>query len=291
MKREQFRFFHRLRVRWAEVDMQKIVFNAHYLMYFDTAITGYWRALAMPYEESMHAMAGDLYVKKATIEFTASARMDDTVDVGLRCARIGNSSIQFQGAIFRGEDLLITCELIYVFADPATQTSRPVPQVLRDTLNAFEAGEPMLQLKTGSWSELGKDAGRIRSEVFVQEQRIPADLEWDEADRTALHAVAYNRLGQAVATGRLLQGEGGTCKIGRMAVHRVLRGEGVGELVMRALATAAQQRGDRRIELHAQRTAQAFYTRLGFATQGDPFEEAGIPHITMGAALPLAHSS
>jgi YbgC/YbaW family acyl-CoA thioester hydrolase len=288
MKRDDFRFFHRLRVRWAEVDMQKIVFNAHYLMYFDTAITGYWRALAMPYEESMHAMAGDLYVKKATVEFNASARMDDQLDVALECARIGNSSIQFVGAIFRAEELLITSELVYVFADPATQTSRPVPQTLRDVLLGFEAREPMVQVKTGTWAELGADAGRIRSEVFIGEQRIPAELEWDEADAAALHAVAYNRLGQAVATGRLLAGEGGSCKIGRMAVHKVLRGEGVGESVLRALASAAHQRGDRRVELHAQRTAQPFYARLGFAAQGEPFEEAGIPHITMASPLPLA---
>ena len=82
MKRQDFRFFHRLRVRWAEVDMQKIVFNAHYLMYFDTAVADYWRALALPYEEAMHQLGGDLYVKKATVEFNASARMDDLLDVG-----------------------------------------------------------------------------------------------------------------------------------------------------------------------------------------------------------------
>jgi YbgC/YbaW family acyl-CoA thioester hydrolase len=289
MKRDQFRYFHRLRVRWAEVDMQKIVFNAHYLMYFDTAITGYWRALAMPYEESMVHLQGDLYVKKATVEFHASARMDDIVDVALRCARIGNSSIGFEGAIFRGEELLITCELVYVFADPATQTSRPVPQALRDLFNGYEAGEPMLQVKTGTWAELGPDASRIRTEVFVQEQRIPADLEWDEADAGALHAVAYNRLGQALATGRLLADEpSGTCKIGRMAVHRVMRGCGVGEMVLRALAAAAQARGDSRVVLHAQRTAQAFYAGLGFTPQGEPFDEAGIPHVTMARGLPLA---
>jgi YbgC/YbaW family acyl-CoA thioester hydrolase len=290
MKRDQFRYFHRLRVRWAEVDMQKIVFNAHYLMYFDTAITGYWRALAMPYEESMVHLQGDLYVKKATVEFNASARMDDIVDVALRCARIGTSSIAFNGAIFRGEELLITCELIYVFADPATQTSRPVPQALRDLFNGYEAGEPMLRVKTGSWAELGSDASRIRTEVFVQEQHIPADLEWDEADAGALHAVAYNRLGQALATGRLLADEApGHCKIGRMAVHRVMRGCGVGEMVLRALASAASQRGDRRIALHAQRTAQAFYAGLGFKAQGEPFDEAGIPHVTMARDLPLGN--
>ena len=103
MKRDEFRFFHRLRVRWAEVDMQKIVFNAHYLMYFDTPIADYWRAMAMPYEESMQRLEGDLYVKKATVEFNASARMDDALDVGMRCTRIGNSSMTFTGAIFRAE--------------------------------------------------------------------------------------------------------------------------------------------------------------------------------------------
>ena len=205
MNRNPFRFFHRLRVRWAEVDMQKIVFNAHYLMYFDTAVADYWRALALPYEEAMHQLQGDLYVKKATVEFNASARMDDQLDIAMRCARIGNSSMTFEGAIFRGDQLLITCELVYVFADPATQTSRPVPPALRDILTGFEAGEPVAQVRTGSWSELGSDASTIRTRVFVEEQRIPADMEWDEADGGALHAVAYNRLGQPVATGRLLQ--------------------------------------------------------------------------------------
>jgi YbgC/YbaW family acyl-CoA thioester hydrolase len=288
MKREDFRLFHKLRVRWAEVDMQKIVFNGHYLMYFDTAVADYWRALAMPYEEGMHQLEGDLYVKKATVEFHASARMDDRLDVGLKCARIGNSSMQFLGAIFRGEELLITCELVYVFADPATQTSRPVPARLREMLTGYEAGEPMLRIRTGTWAELGADAGRVRTEVFVQEQRIPAELEWDEDDATAVHAVAYNRLGQAIATGRLLPASDGVAKVGRMAVHQALRGCGFGEQVLRALVQKAQQRGDHGIELHAQRTARDFYARLGFTAQGEPYEEAGIPHITMTSALPLA---
>ena len=288
MKREDFRFFHRLRVRWAEVDMQKIVFNAHYLMYFDTAVTDYWRALAMPYQEAMHLMDGDLYVKKATVEFHASARMDDRLDVGMKCTRIGNSSMLFTGAIFRAEDLLISCELVYVFADPATQTSRPVPGILREMLSGYEAGQAMVQVKTGSWQELATDAGRIRTEVFVQEQRIPAELEWDAFDATSLHAVAYNRLGKAIATGRLMPAEDGVAKVGRMAVHQVLRGCRVGEPVLRALADASERRGDRGLKLHAQRTAKDFYARLGFTPEGEPFEEAGIPHLAMASALPLA---
>lgn len=288
MKREDFRFFHRLRVRWAEVDMQKIVFNAHYLMYFDTAVTDYWRALALAYQEAMHQLEGDLYVKKATVEFHASARMDDRIDVGMRCGRIGTSSMTFSGAIFRGDQLLITCELVYVFADPATQTSRPVPQALRDLLHGFEAGEAMLQVRTGAWSELGEHAAALRKRVFVQEQQIAAELEQDGADATAVHAVAYNRLGQPVATGRIIQPAPGVAQVGRLAVHEVLRGSGVGRAVLAALLQVATERGDQEAMLHAQRSAQDFYLGLGFRPRGEPFEEAGIPHLEMSARLPLA---
>ena len=285
MKRTDFRFFHRLRVRWAEVDMQKIVFNAHYLMYFDTAVADYWRALALPYEEAMHQLGGDLYVKKATVEFHASARMDDQIDVGMKCARIGNSSMTFAGAIFRGDELLITCELVYVFADPATQTSRPVPDALRAILLGYEAAESMVILKTGDWHALGPDASKVRTEVFVQEQRIPKEMEWDEADHTALHAVVYNRLGQPLATGRLLQHSPGQGRIGRMAVCRVVRGTDLGRGVLQALMQVARQRGDREVMLHAQRSAEGFYARLGFNPRGEPFEEAGIPHLEMFTEL------
>ncbi|AMO25064.1 hypothetical protein GCM10027034_04940 [Ramlibacter solisilvae] len=285
MKRQDFRFFHRLRVRWAEVDMQKIVFNAHYLMYFDTAVADYWRVLAMPYEEAMHLLGGDLYVKKATVEFHASARMDDRIEVGLKCNRIGNSSMQFLGAIFRDNELLITCELVYVFADPATQTSKPVPTLLREVLLGYEAGEPVLQVRTGNWAELGEAAARIRTEVFVEEQRVPKEMEWDEVDPQALHAVAYNRLGQAVATGRLLPSREGVAWIGRVAVNRVLRGTGVGRELMQCLLQAARRRGDREAALHAQRSAEAFYLGLGFEARGSEFEEVGIPHIEMARSL------
>ena len=285
MKRQDFRFFHRLRVRWAEVDMQKIVFNAHYLMYVDTAVADYWRALALPYEEAMHLLGGDLYVKKATVEFNASARMDDRLDIGLKCGRIGTSSMTFSAAIFRGDDLLITCELIYVFADPASQTSRPVPPLLREVLSGYEAGEALVEVRTGSWAELAGDARRIRTQVFVEEQRIPQDLEWDDADAAAVHAVAYNRLGQAIATGRLLQPGPDVAKIGRMAVHQALRGSGVGRQVLHALLEAARARGDREASLHAQCSAEAFYRAAGFEPRGEIFQEAGIPHIDMARAL------
>ncbi|MDP3618647.1 MAG: YbgC/FadM family acyl-CoA thioesterase [Ramlibacter sp.] len=285
MKRNDFRFFHSLRVRWAEIDMQKIVFNAHYLMYVDTAVAAYWRALAMPYEKAMHLLEGDLYARKATVEFNASARIDDTLSIGLKCTRIGTSSMSFTSGIFRGDELLVTVELVYVFADPATQKSRPVPQELRDILLGFEAGQEMVRVQTGDWSALGRDAQTIRTEVFVNEQKIPADLEWDEADASCIHAVAYNRLGQAIATGRLLQHAPGVGKIGRMAVDRVVRGSGVGAQVLHALMDQARARGDREVVLHAQRSAESFYQRLGYAVSGNEFEEAGIPHIEMRCEL------
>lgn len=284
-RRTDYRFFHRLRVRWAEVDMQKIVFNAHYLMYFDTAMADYWRALALPYDESMQALQGDLYVKKATIEFNASALMDDVLDVAMKCVRIGTSSILFHGGLFRGDQLLVTCELLYVFADPATQTSKPVPDDLRAAFLAYEAGEPMVGVETGDWQKLGNGAGPLRRAVFVKEQRVPEELEWDEHDVTALHAVARNRLGRVIGTARLVRDAPGVGRIGRMAVHRTLRSGGHGAAVLRALESAAKARGDREIMLHAQRSAEAFYTRLGYAVSGEPFEEAGIAHIEMRRSL------
>ena len=284
-QRQDFRFFHRLRVRWVEVDMQKIVFNGHYLMYCDTAVADYWRAMAMPYEETMHQWGGDLYVKKASVEYFASARYDDVLDVGLKCSRIGNSSIVFTGGIFSGEKLLVTAELIYVYADPASQTSRPVPQALRDLLNGFEAGEAMTQVKVGDWTALGADAARLRKAVFVVEQQIPEREEWDAADATVDHAVLYNRLQQPLATGRLLCESPGVAKIGRMATHRVLRGSGLGRSVLDALVQHAQERGDHEVMLHAQQSAAAFYAKSGFVARGAPFDEVGIAHIEMVKSL------
>ena len=283
--RPDFRCLHRLRVRWVEVDMQKIVFNGHYLMYFDTAIADYWRALAFPYESAMHLLQGDLFVKKASIEYHASARYDDLLDVGLTCTRVGNSSIIFTGGIFRGDELLITGELIYVFADPATQKSKPVPQVLRDLFLNFEAGAAMVTLKIGDWVELKPLAAMLRMEVFVDEQGFRAEDEWDDDDATAIHAVAVNALGQPVANGRLLQPAPGIAKIGRMAVSRPLRGAGLGKEVLMALTGIAAKRGDTEICLDSQCSAEGFYARLGFTRRGEVFDELGMAHIEMFKSL------
>ena len=285
MNRQDFRFFHALRVRWVEVDMQKIVFNGHYLMYLDTAVSDYWRALALPYEQSLHGMGGDLFVVKSTLEYKASAVYDDLLHIGMRCARIGNSSIVFDGVVFRGDQVLVKGELIYVYADPQTQTSKPVPQVLRDILLGFEQGEDVTALQLGSWEALQTLAAPLRTEVFVQEQGVDQALEWDEHDALCVHAVLCNRLGAPVATGRLLPSVNGVAKIGRMAVKRVLRGQRLGDQVLSALMNAARQRGDTEILLHAQCSAEKFYLRQGFRRQGEVFMEANMAHVEMVCAL------
>ncbi len=285
IRREDFRFLDRLRVRWAEVDMQKIVFNGHYLMYFDTAVAGYWRALAMPYHETMDKLEGDLYVRKATLEYLGSARYDDMLEVGIRCGRIGNSSMVFTAAVLRGGQCLVHGDLVYVFADPKTQTSRPVPAPLRQVLQGYEAGEAMLQVQLGTWLDQGHAARAIRDTVFVQEQGIAAELIVDDADPGALHAVAVNRFGLPVGTGRLAHLGQGVSKIGRMATLASVRGAGAGQAVLAALTQASRDRGDRQLVLHAQASAVGFYLRHGFVPIGERFSEAGVEHQAMQKTL------
>jgi len=183
-----FRLHHPLRVRWAEVDLQKIVFNPHYLAYLDTAIADYWRALALPYEETLHQLGGELFVKKSTLEFRASARYDDRLTVALRCVRIGNSSLQFLGGIFRGEDLLVTAELIYVFADPIAKAALAVPQPLRTTMLAFEQGHPVVNVEHSGWDQAKAAVLDLRTE--------------DAHDALARHCVLRNAMGKAIAIAR-----------------------------------------------------------------------------------------
>jgi YbgC/YbaW family acyl-CoA thioester hydrolase len=285
MKRADFRFREPLRVRWAEVDLQKIVFNGHYLMYVDTAVAGYWRALALPYHDTMERLQGDLYVRKATLEYEGSARYDERLEVGIRCGRIGNSSMVFAAAVFRGEQRLVHGELVYVFADPRTQTSRPVPDELRAWLQAYEAGEPMVQVQAGDWAAQQAEAMRLRHAVFAAEQGIDPALMSDEADAGALHVLARNRAGLALGSGRLVATGGGVGKIGRMAVDASVRGAGVGGALLRALVQAARERGLAELVLHAQCTAEGFYRRSGWQPEGAVFEEAGVPHQTMRLRL------
>ncbi len=285
MKRQDFRFLEPLRVRWAEIDAQGIVFNGHYLTYMDTAISGYWRALALPYADTMKLLGGDLFVRRAALDYFASARYDDRLDIGVRCREFGNSSMKVDGAFFRGDQLLVQADMVYVFADPVAQTPQRLPDALRNIIHGFEGGQSVVDVEVGNWREHGEAAGAIRRQVFIEEQGIPADMEWDAADASCLHALARNRFGVPLATGRMLEHVPGVAKIGRMAVLRSMRGTQIGRQVLDALMAEARKQGYREVLLHAQLSAENFYLRAGFQRRGQPFEEAGIGHVEMVRAI------
>ena len=145
MPRTDFICVPRLRVRWAEVDMQKIVFNGHYLTYIDTAIAEYWREIGLPYPHGyVDRYKNDVYLRKATVEYLGSARYDDQLDVCCRVARLGRSSMTFLFEIYReGEDRpLVTAELVYVNADPASMKAAPLPDDVRSRVLRYERLAP-----------------------------------------------------------------------------------------------------------------------------------------------------
>jgi predicted GNAT family N-acyltransferase len=139
----------------------------------------------------------------------------------------------------------------------------------------------MLRVELGDWDALRHWAAPIRTTVFVEEQKVPAEMEIDDWDPQCVHAVAFDSAGQAVGTGRLLP-DG---HIGRMAVLGSARGAGVGSALLTALMEAARARGQREAVLSAQTHAVAFYERHGYAICGTEYLDAGIPHVDMKRAL------
>jgi len=138
MGKDEFAFSHRLRVRWAEVDRQGIVFNGHYLTYFDVGMTEYLRAIGIPYPDGLLEYDGDLFLVKATVEYKSPALYDDEIDCYVRVGRIGSSSVQFLFELYRGDELLVAGENIYVNAHPQTRVPSPVHQAVRDAVTRLE---------------------------------------------------------------------------------------------------------------------------------------------------------
>lgn len=126
-----------------------------------------------------------------------------------------------------------------------------------------------------------QDLRRVRESVFVAEQQVPLELEWDAQDPLCQHVIARDGQNQPIGTGRLSPEH----RIGRMAVLREWRGHGVGSALLTALIDAARMQHWAEVELHAQVDALAFYARHGFDAVGDEFAEAGIRHRTMRLAL------
>ncbi len=136
---------------------------------------------------------------------------------------------------------------------------------------------PSFRLRQADW-ERDRDALRsVRLAVFVQEQGVPEELEWDEFDASSEHVLAEDTAGHPIGTGRLLP-DG---HIGRMAVLAGWRGKGVGDAMLTWLVEQARRRDMRELLLHAQTHAAPFYARHRFVRIGEPFIEAGIPHCLM----------
>jgi predicted GNAT family N-acyltransferase len=128
-----------------------------------------------------------------------------------------------------------------------------------------------------NWQDASAALRAVRSAVFIHEQRIPEDQEWDEVDASCVHVLATTIAGEPIGTGRLLP-DG---HIGRMAVLKSWRGQGVGGAILRALLTTAEAHGHTGIELSAQKHAIGFYRGFGFEVTGTEYLEVGIRHRAM----------
>jgi acyl-CoA thioester hydrolase len=142
--RAAFTLVHPMRVRWAEVDMQRVVFNGNYLTYFDTAVAEYWRAITAQTGRDYTEDYLRLYAVKATLDFHASAHYDEMIDVGCRLARLGRSSMTLAFRIWRGDERLVSGEIVYVHVGAAEKKSAPLPDYLRGAMLAFEQTPPAI---------------------------------------------------------------------------------------------------------------------------------------------------
>ena len=143
----------------------------------------------------------------------------------------------------------------------------------------------MTHIEIGEWPLMQTAAQAVRTAVFVNEQGIAPEDEWDSDDATALHAVLFDGQGQPVGNARLLQPNATTAKVGRMAVLQTERGKGYGTRLLQALIRCARERDHQEVRLSAQRSAEPFYAAHGFKAIGEPFDEVGIPHIEMQLRL------
>jgi predicted GNAT family N-acyltransferase len=124
----------------------------------------------------------------------------------------------------------------------------------------------------------------IRGAVFVAEQQVPIEEEWDARDSTAAFLLALAE-GVPVGTVRIVDQGDGSGLLGRMAVLPAGRGQGTGAALIRAAEELAHESGLDRVELHAQTHALGFYERLGYVAHGEEFMDAGIPHLHMERVL------
>jgi acyl-CoA thioester hydrolase len=140
--KSDFRFHHDIRVRFADTDLQRIVFNGNYLTYYDVAWTEYFRAVGFTWNDIL-ALGVDTVLARTTMEFKSPAKFDEILEVYTRVSRVGNTSLTFEFEIYpQNEDRLISSATsLYVCVDPKTLKSTPIPDLLRQRINQFEERE------------------------------------------------------------------------------------------------------------------------------------------------------
>jgi predicted GNAT family N-acyltransferase len=140
-----------------------------------------------------------------------------------------------------------------------------------------------ISIQITHWDEAKNQVMPIRHEVFVNEQKVPEELEWDELDQDALHAIVKKDQ-QVIGTARLII-DNTNARIGRMAIQKEYRQQGIGQKLLLTLIQAAKEKGVQECNLHAQTHAIAFYAKADFEPNGPIFDEAGIPHVEMRLIL------
>ena len=138
--RADFRFFLAHRVRYVELDTQGIVFNAHYLTWYDEAVSDYIRAAGWDYQAEVKMRGADFHVVRGLVEYKVAISRGARLEIGARCTRIGRTSIAFQPAVFPegGDTLFATGEIVWVLTDQASRRPVPIPDRLREVLTEFE---------------------------------------------------------------------------------------------------------------------------------------------------------
>jgi predicted GNAT family N-acyltransferase len=133
------------------------------------------------------------------------------------------------------------------------------------------------------WDEAKSQVMPIRHEIFIKEQKVPEELEWDEFDQDALHAIVKKEQ-EVIGTARLIIDKT-IARIGRMAIQKECREQGIGQKLLSILIQTAKEKGAQECILHAQTHAIAFYAKADFEPNGPIFDEAGIPHVEMRLTL------
>jgi len=141
MSKADYPFFFPFRVRYSETDAQGVVFNAHYLTYFDTAIYEYFRSLPFDFLEHLNQYGADFHTVHVELDFLAPACFDDEIETHVKTIKIGRSSLKFEVAIYHKQcdSILVKGSVVWVYVDKNTRQASALPKQLIERINTSES--------------------------------------------------------------------------------------------------------------------------------------------------------